>query len=42
MFVFSDIKQYQLDLAAGNTTCTAVVQFYLKQINAHKKPECIY
>ena len=36
MFIFSDIKQYQLDLSAGNTNCTDAVQFYLKQIDAHK------
>ncbi len=37
MFIFRDIKQHQLDLAAGNTTCSEAVQFYLQQIDANKK-----
>jgi aspartyl-tRNA(Asn)/glutamyl-tRNA(Gln) amidotransferase subunit A len=37
MFIFSDIKQYQQDLTANNTTCTDAVQFYLQQIDANKK-----
>jgi aspartyl-tRNA(Asn)/glutamyl-tRNA(Gln) amidotransferase subunit A len=37
MFIFSNIKQYQQDLTANNTTCTDAVQFYLQQIDANKK-----
>ncbi len=37
MFIFSDIKQYQLDLAVCNITCADAVQFYLQQIDGNKK-----
>lgn len=37
MFQYKNIKQYQQDLAADKTSCTAAVQFYLQQIDANKK-----
>jgi len=37
MFIFSDIKQYHQDLTAGNIRCADTVQFYLQQIDTHKK-----
>jgi len=37
MFIFSNIKHYQLDLTANNITCADAVQFYLQQIDANKK-----
>lgn len=37
MFKFSDIKQYHQDLITGSTSCAEAVQFYLQQIESHKK-----
>ena len=37
MFKFRDIHHYQQELTANNTTCTEAVQYYLQQIDAHKK-----
>ncbi len=37
MFIFRDINQYQQELTANNTTCVDAVQYYLQQIDAHKK-----
>ena len=37
MFKFRDILHYQQELTANNTTCTEAVQYYLQQIDAHKK-----
>ena len=37
MFIFRDINHYQHELAANNTTCVDAVQYYLQQIDAHKK-----
>lgn len=37
MFIFRDIIHYQHELTAHNTTCVDAVQYYLKQIEAHKK-----
>jgi aspartyl-tRNA(Asn)/glutamyl-tRNA(Gln) amidotransferase subunit A len=37
MFIFRDIHHYQHELTANNTTCVDAVQYYLQQIDAHKK-----
>lgn len=37
MFLFQNIHQYHQDLTANNTTCGDVVQYYLQQIETHKK-----
>ena len=37
MFLFSNIQDYHNQLRVQHTTCTDAVQFYLKQIEAHKK-----
>ncbi len=37
MFIFRDIHHYQHELTANNTTCVDAVQYYLQQIDTHKK-----
>jgi aspartyl-tRNA(Asn)/glutamyl-tRNA(Gln) amidotransferase subunit A len=37
MFIFSNINQYHQDLTVNNTSCVEAVQYYLQQIEAHKK-----
>ena len=37
MFIFSDIKHYHHNLTANNIACVDAVQFYLQQIDTHKK-----
>ena len=37
MFLYKDIRQYQQDLSNNKINCIDAVQFYLQQIDAHKK-----
>jgi aspartyl-tRNA(Asn)/glutamyl-tRNA(Gln) amidotransferase subunit A len=37
MFLFRNINHYQHELTVNNTTCVDAVQYYLQQIDAHKK-----